>query len=735
MNFIKYGDYNFHGDSDKYGKDGLFMSGDAEQRVALFGNELSADSLTFVVNSRALQGDGTGYAFLLDAAERPIKTSEGKFLVVKQVFPDYRDFTAGTPLDLYNEPNGKIIGRFYVENVTQISRKTVKFTCTDCIGVLSKMSDYVGGIWGRDDVKFVRDVIDEIMAGSGIEYTVSSNVGGERVIGRIPRGNRRECLGQLLVAVGASVFEHKGRMVVGYLGADVPSTVAQSDIYLNGGAVSQQAPATKVQVTEHAFYKYVDDEVVTLFDNTDDGIAAVNQLVVFDRPCHDLASTGSITIAESNANYAIISGVGTLTGKAYTHTTRVIERDTGVNAAEKTVALENNELVGIHNSAAVAQRMVKYYKLPLSINYEQLDEEGTLAAGTQVSITDPFGVSRQGWIRSKAFPIGNKTKAKMDVLVDWEGGPYGGSYSTYREFRQTDITNGVLSIPAEMQGKDALVFLIGGAGGGEGGRDGENGHNYTGPLTNVTGRGEPVMGGLGGAPGFPGKLPYVYSFQVPSLPASFNGAVVGAGGYGGTEGGAEGQEGAHTTLGGYSSADGERAIGEIQNLIDGRRYCLENTMGYGGGNGGVGSGFGNTGQGTSTRGGDARSGRGGSFSNGRQWTLGAPYRVYASAGAGGGGAAFRADGYDGLSGLYGTTNYEAVGGDGADAKPHYELRAAETQAGRGGNGGGGGGGATAGSWNEQGGTIYYDRGTGGRGGRGSFGQDGGNGLIIIYYNA
>lgn len=744
MNYIKYGLYKFHGNSAKYGKDGLFMSGQVDQSIALFGNELAADSLTFVVNSRALQGDGTGYAFLLDINERPIQTSDGKYLVVKNVFHDYRNFTAGAVLDLYNDPNGQVIGRFYVENVEQVSRKTVKFTCTDCIGMLTKMEDYGGGIWEQADNKTAGQIINEIMAGSGIEYIVQPDVASVQCIGRLPRANRRVALAKLLIATGATVIENQGVMQVRFLGSGSPSTVPQSVIYLDGGTVAHQFPATEVQVTEHGFYDLASDEAVTLFDNTDEQVTAQSQLVVFQEPAHNLTTTGSITIEESNANYAIISGIGTLEGQTYTHTTRVISRSTGVVAAEHIVAIEDNELIGVHNSANVAKRMVNYYKLPISVDYEQLDANGLLAAGTPVNLTDPFGVPRTGWVRKKSFPIGNKTKGKMNVLVDWVAGPYGSTYTDYAVFRAADITNaGRLNIPAAMQGKEALVVLIGGAGGGQAGFDGADGEAPDG-LKNFEAMAQ-GMGGAGGNGGATGERPKVLSFQEATLPSYYDGAAIGAGGAGGASNGALGSAGGATTLGGLSSADGSTPIDDVVNFLDGTVYCALNATGERGADGGIGSGRGNTNKDTSTAGGSHICEDGETVYAGGAYANGANYSYYQSSirrirdtgGAGGGGAAHGGAGSAGYA-AYDRASEEtkdgSYGGDGANATA--PAKAPETQAGRGGHGGGGGGGAAQCYKANQGSSTYtYGWNYGGAGGAGSAGGEGGDGLILIYYNA
>ena len=89
MNYIEYdGNKRFHGDAAYYGLDGLLMEGKADQRIALFGSELTADDLTFEAVSQ----------YLID--NRPISG-----------YPDYLDFTPGAVLNLYNMIGGMNIGR------------------------------------------------------------------------------------------------------------------------------------------------------------------------------------------------------------------------------------------------------------------------------------------------------------------------------------------------------------------------------------------------------------------------------------------------------------------------------------------------------------------------------------------------------------------------------------------------------------------------------------------------
>lgn len=721
MNYIQYGQEFFHGNSNRWGTNGLFMSGQVNQVIALFGNELAADTLTFVVNSKALVGDGTGYAFLLDSDMKPLKTSDGKFLVVRQIYTDWRDFTPGAPLDLYNNPNGTMIGRFYVEEVTQVNRKAVRFTCTDCVGILAGMDDHGGGVYTGETVS---QICAEIFAGSGLTYTVGEDVGAVQCFGRLPRDNRRTNLGRLLVAAGATLMEKNGVVQIVYLGTGTTSTMYQRNIYLGNGNVVQKDPATAVTVTEHAFYKLAGDKVETLFDNTSEVTPAENQLVIFSEACHDLEATGTLTISESNANYAIVSGVGTLTGSVYTHTRRQITKDTGVTTYKEHVeAIEDNELIGLHNSEYVAQRMANYYAIRTSIEFDALDPAGNLLPGSPVNFTDPFGTARTGWIHKKDYAIGNKTRAKWEIPVDWTPGPWGSNLDAWELFDEAGTFT--WTVPA---GVTSLTVQL--VGGGQAGFDGENGKSGSmGSSDQYSGTGKGGDGGAKGLGGHPGKANAITVAVTPGQTATI---TIGTGGQ------SNGEEGTATTITingtTYTSEDGVIPVTGITNTWTGDTYALAGPDGVDGAKGGDKQRYGE----------DLGEWKGGR--PGRDYTYQFDSISATGTGGGGGGASHGHNGWIGGGGgascrrwsnntCLCITGSGGEGAPGADAVTDpYEVGLAGGGAGGNGGGGGGGGGDGGGPSGDTGGlSIHSSRGWGGDGGSGSPGTPGGNGLAMLMY--
>lgn len=688
---------------------------------ALISEELKPDTFSF-----NLIYDKGKLLFLIDADGKYLVDADGKFLVVKADDFDPEDFVFGSTLNYYINDGATMVGTFYVQTVRRVDRSVYHFEATSAIG----MTTYYGHNGGLYNGETVGTIVADIMG--DLPYTIDADLAAVTVTGHLPKVQAaRDNLRALLFMAGGSVKKNPdGTVNFGYIGSGAAKTI--QDVNLNvGGSIVTLEPATRVEVTSHEFHALPGDETVTLYDNTG-GVAADHLVVDFTDPCHDLVAAG-LTVHESGANYAVVTGIGTLTGQKYTHVTSIYAIDTGVKASPNIIQVGDNWLINPGNVANVAKRIKGYYSIAKEVSYTM--RVNTERPGDKVTFKDPWGDQQTGYIKDMNVSLSKRLNAVSTIALNWTPGPFGDSYSAYRIFRQADIVNGRLNFPAEMVGAQALVVLLSGAGGGQAGYDGEDGHYLT--LSPVgTYAGSPVNGGQGGAPGAPGERGRIYSFYVNSLPSYYDGAAIGAGGAGGASNGALGSPGGDTTLDTYSTAGGSHLIDDYTNFIDGTSYAYQNVAGEAGAAGGIGSGFTTINLDTSTNGEnhvceDGTVYYGGAYVNGMYWRDSpATYNV---AGVGGGGAAHGADGNVGLGGDRALERWRVVGGAGADAVA--PTQAAETQAGHGGHGGGGGGGATGGYISYSGSSsISTDRGTGGAGGLGSAGGQGGDGLIIAYYN-
>ena len=689
---------------------------------ALIGEELKPDTFSF-----NLIYDKGKLLFLIDADGKYLKDANGKFLVVKADDFDPENFVFGSTLNYYINDGVTMVGTFYVQTVRRVDKSIYHFEATSAIG----MTTYYGHNGGMYSGSTVGTIIADIMG--SLPYTIDADLAAVTVTGHLPKVQAaRDNLKALLFMAGGSVKKNpNGTVNFGYIGSGVAKVI--QDVNLNvGGSIVTLEPATRVEVTSHEFHALNSDEVVTLYDNTG-GVAAYHLVVDFTDPCHDLTANG-LTINSSGANYAVVTGIGTLTGKVYTHVTSVYAIDTGVKASPNVIQVDDNWLINPGNVANVAKRIKGYYSIAKEVNYTmRVDTE---RPGDKVTFKDPWGDQQTGYIKDMNISLSKRLNSVTTFALNWTPGPFGDSYSAYKVFRASDINNGRLTFPAAMVGAQALVVLLGGAGGGQAGYDGEQGEALGG-YQNI---GIPMSGGAGGAAGAPGERGKIYSFYVNSLPSYYDGAAIGAGGAGGASNGALGSAGGATTLDSYSTANGSQLIDDYTNFIDGTAYAQLNVAGEAGSAGGIGSGYGNYDLDTSTNGNNhicedgVTTYYGGAYDNGKYFDerVSQGTRYYSTGGTGGGGAAHGANGSAGVAG-YDPVHYTGVGGAGANAVA--PAQAAETQAGRGGHGGGGGGGCATThlyySWSH---SYVGHGGTGGAGGAGSAGGQGGDGLIIVYYN-
>lgn len=243
---------------------------------------------------------------------------------------DTLDATVESAVDLTGLPYGEavtythdnvLIGKFFLSSVKRVGASIYDLSCVSAVGLLAG-SMHLGGLYtGQTAAVVLADII-----GGMAEYTVDDKVKSVKVYGWLPYATRRDNLHQLLFAVGASITKTvAGTLNIKYLTANDPKFISTDRLYA-GGSIDHSTPATEAQVTEHVYFASANDQTNTLFDNTDGSGTANNQLVTFDGPHHNLTASSGLTIVSSGVNHAVLTGTGTLTGKAYSHQTKIISK-------------------------------------------------------------------------------------------------------------------------------------------------------------------------------------------------------------------------------------------------------------------------------------------------------------------------------------------------------------------------------------------------------------------------
>lgn len=653
----------------------------------------------------------------------------------------------GTPINLYDGNN--LIGKFFVHDVARVGKTHYKINAMSAIGFLEN-TQHMGGVYIN---KTVSQLIDEIVNDAFV-YQINAAVADQRVAGWLPIDTARNNLHKLLFAMGIAVTkDDDGDVVFTFLSGEYPYSVPDERIYI-GGKVDYNALATAVAVTEHSFYQGQSTPSEQIFSNAG-GVAANNLFVPFSVPYWDVQSSG-LTIHDVGDNYAIVSGVGTLTGKPYIHETKVYQEPipgaTGI--VPNVVTSDSDTLVNSLNALNVLDRLVAYYGSRKTVSADIiLDSE---KAGDSIVFTDAFGDPASGIIAQMDTLISTFAKAQCKIITDYT--PTGqGNYYTNRVLIDA---SGTWTVPA---GVTAIrIALVGGGTGGAGGYDGDQGaggvydpdygeygdqtwarYEYESYTAEVSGyRNQPLKkGGSGGTPGSPGEI---YVIDAIVTPGEVITVVIGAGGAGGESNGGAGQAGTATTvsstsLGSLSSDLGVVTDNGFMDVFSGKAFAIIGKTGYAGGNGGqtdIVSLRGNSGV-AGLPGANVGGDQGGAGGAGASKQLNSEAWAYAS-GGGGGGAAYGHNGEDGGAGVLTETGAGVVtgvktgdGGKGADADP--PAQAYYGCGGDGGNGGGAGGAAGAGRFDVMFANDTYKIGDRGEPGLGSVGGAGGDGAVIIYY--
>ena len=440
----------------------------------------------------------------------------------------------------------------------------------------------------------VPNVINDIIGGA-IPYTVDTMLDGINVYNYLPIETKRDAIHQVVFAYGISILKDaNGDLVFGFLDQTTAKRIPDNSIFLNGKS-THTPPATKIEVLEHSYFKKASDAVVILFDNSEDVVPAQNTFVAFqEAPVYDIAATG-LTLHSSSVNYAIVSGIGTITGKKYNHqTNRVSRSNANASGEEKLITSEGCTLVSMLNSSNVLRRLLSYYSsdqtftIDLAVTSEK--------PGDQITFTSPFGDTVTAFLASMQITASTFMKARCSLVKDFVPlPPGGGDYSHVVVITQSGtwtVPNGIVIFTA---------VLIQGGQGGQGGYNGNDANNSESitikkvphVLTDVYTEGTPgANGGLPGNPGSGGKVKII-KFDVEGPDGQCN-IIVGSKGSGGANNGGIGSYGGHSTISfqgrSASSSDGYTLDDGYYDVISKIRYAVNGgsgVQGESGGNGGT----------------------------------------------------------------------------------------------------------------------------------------------------
>lgn len=501
----------------------------------------------------------------MQVAFSPIDYDGLRTSAAKQVYArsagtdDVLDIPYASGLWYYN--GGSYIGKFYVVDAQRTGKSVYTIKAKSAIGVLDVMP-YYGKLFVNTPLS---DAINDIILTDGMRRTetpflldlaesivLGSNLDAVTVTGWIPVCTKREALHHVLFAQGINILKSENdAFLVSRITNLNAGEIDPNDEY-DGGSVDLTDRVKSVEVTEHSYVQSPNAEPVVLYDNTET-LVDLGTTVIFDSApivASSLLASGTLVILASNENCAIVTGVGTLTGIPYTHTTNVISRVNGSNADGQSISVSDATMVNAVNSNAVADRLYDYYsqkremKIPIVLSGER--------CGLKYICTSPFGEKKEAFISSMSVTASAIAKADCKMISGYEPPERPGELT-----HLVVLTgSGVFQVPREVFEADnprMRVILIGGGQGGQGGQSGEYGK--TGLVNDVASLAKPGSHGTNGSPG------RIRMIQIDKKISEYYSYSCGCGGKGGQrvsygEAQITGDMGGPTTFGDYSSEVG-----------------------------------------------------------------------------------------------------------------------------------------------------------------------------------
>lgn len=678
-----------------------------ETAVSLIGDELFIDQFVPIVNYQVyLHGIfiPSNYGRFLTADSKP-------FAPVYNY--DLRKLPYGTKITFYN--SDEIRGEYFVDTVERTGKAEYKINALSAIGLMNRQR-HNGGVYTGQAIS---NVIAEIL-GSGYNYEISEEVQKLRVYGWLPRTTKRRNLYQLIMAYGINIIRSSnGGMLFTFLTETEPVEIPQNRLF-SGGNVKYDAPASRVEVLEHAYQYLASEPEETLFDNLTSG-SADESIITFDHPVYADSihvTEGNMRITSKGTNYAVVRGNGVLMGVPYVHTTRLIAVDNSDAVNEKVVKVEEATLINLFNSDNVVKRLAQYYFNATTVHGDIVNEGER--CGRRYGLTNAFYEHEVGFMSKMSTLASSFMRSSCDFIAGYTPIGQGSAFNNVVVLSG----NGTWTVPRAAKEKDVPVIRVVCIGQGKKGGAGSAGeHGYQSTNSRGGEGGEGGEGGVGGMGGdvYIGAVVDISNVNSISYNTTGSNAVFSGGGVT------------------YSSASGSSLYGGFLEVFTGVVYAPQGYKGMSGEHGGNGGVY----TPTITNDQDASDGKsitykGKTYLGGKasppqidKASLGWDGTHMYGGGGGGGGASVGVKGGDAPIGTWA----ESTGGRGANGGTGDAAVAIYGAGGNGGHGGGGGGGGGLGlMWNfVQNIEETRNRFQGGEGGAGGQGSNGYTGCVIIYW--
>ena len=245
-----------------------------------------------------------------------------------------------------------------------------------------------------------------------IPFELDKSFNDWELSGYLPIASARECLQQVLFAVGCVADTSRSSVIKIYeckfnIDFDLKGEIMSSPTF------EKNEKVTEVRLTQ---YEYV-------MKNTSEQIASGDAVgtveIPFKSPFTELQLTGG-TITKSGANYAIINVTGAyvLTGKPYETNTTVFSKLNPTSSPidlQNIVEVTNATLISSDNSAQILQKLYDYC---MRVDVAKIKApHNELSVGDYIGFTSDYLGAKKGHIISNSFNLNSQKKIVCDLEV------------------------------------------------------------------------------------------------------------------------------------------------------------------------------------------------------------------------------------------------------------------------------------------------------------------------------
>ena len=566
--------------------------------------ELQYDVFNFNVKS-----DAIGEQKLFERNGFWLATSSNQGIVVDD--GDFEDFVYGSQVKLFED--GALKAVMYVTSISPVNQRhfgdeLFRVECVSSVGILSRVEHYGGVYVGATAGSIISDIMN------GLPYTIDNALANELMYGWLPYvKDARKNLNKVLFATGATIQKNaNGNVHFTYNVQDVAKSIPKSRTFY-GGINSKKEHKSSVTVIEHGFYQSLEATEELVFDNTQ-SVAGNNTKITFNDPYYDYRGDG-LTVVQSSANWAVVTGVGYLYAKKYVHTQRPVTRVIDTIGEPEVLQISDQTLVSSLNVNGIVDRLENYYG-NAKIRTFDIEVSGE-KPGDLIEFYDRRDRANVGYIQSIDETASSFWRGKVSAVTNWTPTKGGNDYKNYLIVKKSDLSSSTWTVPSALRGKRARVVLFSGAEGGQGGYAGESMGFVSGPsqatevYSNSSGsritylgklQNSPQRGGKGGKGGKGGaSATRMINIDVEALANSYT-VILGSGGAGGAGGTAVrnslykttttepqmGQPGKDSIFNGISTASGAVFRGTYVNMVTGEVLAKSGENGISGSDGGMG---------------------------------------------------------------------------------------------------------------------------------------------------